>query len=519
MSKYLQITKNSLDISGKTFRETETILANELPDLSKSLIASTIILSQGMPQKFSSFSPSGRKELLEKLTKSDFMIEDIRTRVGNRQQVLTTQQSEQAGKILVAESQLAQAGESLKSYELEHMALLNQSFDQEIFNLTADLTEVTKKLSTLDQQTQIHETEIDSINTQLIQLSTDKTNEYLELNTAYNRSIEDLVQDQNKLNVEIRVIQTEITRIKNIKDICPTCGQRIPNVEKPDTTAQEQLLAEKQVELAGILKNLADKQEKYNVYLNNLEQKFSSQELELQKKLFDEKQETKNLKNQITQLQTDLSNKQIKLAATQAAKENFEHQITELLDKIEQTKKVIENLDASLKELREAQATTEAHLIVLKKMETLIKRDFRGYVLIDIIKYIETCAKEFCRIIFGTTELSLTLNGNALDIVYAGKNFDLLSGGEKQRVDLILQFAIRELLQKYLGYQSNILVLDEIFDGMDKKSTSKTIELITDKLQNIDSIFVISHHANELEIPVDSYISVVKDESGVSSIY
>ena len=81
----LQIIKNGTDVSGKTYRESEKKLGDLLPDLTHDLIASTIIIGQGMPNKFSSFSPSGRKELLEKLTKSDFMIEDIKNRIALRQ--------------------------------------------------------------------------------------------------------------------------------------------------------------------------------------------------------------------------------------------------------------------------------------------------------------------------------------------------------------------------------------------------------------------------------------------------
>ena len=81
----LQIIKNGTDVSGKTYRESEKKLGDLLPDLTYDLIASTIIIGQSMPNKFSSFSPSGRKELLEKLTKSDFMIEDIKNRISLRQ--------------------------------------------------------------------------------------------------------------------------------------------------------------------------------------------------------------------------------------------------------------------------------------------------------------------------------------------------------------------------------------------------------------------------------------------------
>ena len=41
-----------------------------------------------MPLKFSSNTPSGRKEVLEKLSKSDFMIEDLKKRLVERKLVV-----------------------------------------------------------------------------------------------------------------------------------------------------------------------------------------------------------------------------------------------------------------------------------------------------------------------------------------------------------------------------------------------------------------------------------------------
>ena len=55
-----------------------------MPDITSQLIGSVIILGQGLPFKFSSNTPSGRKEMLEKLSKSDFMIQDIKLRIDKR---------------------------------------------------------------------------------------------------------------------------------------------------------------------------------------------------------------------------------------------------------------------------------------------------------------------------------------------------------------------------------------------------------------------------------------------------
>ena len=159
-----------------------------------------------------------------------------------------------------------------------------------------------------------------------------------------------------------------------------------------------------------------------------------------------------------------------------------------------------------------------AHLDVLSKIESLIKRDFRGYLLEDIIKYIDAKAKEYCEVVFDTRELEVKIDGNNLNITYCNKNFDNLSGGEKQRVDIILQFAIRDLLQNYMNYSSNIIVLDEIFDALDAKSTQRILELISTKLKDIASVFVISHHPNELQLSYDTEIRIVKNESGISEV-
>jgi DNA repair exonuclease SbcCD ATPase subunit len=158
-------------------------------------------------------------------------------------------------------------------------------------------------------------------------------------------------------------------------------------------------------------------------------------------------------------------------------------------------------------------------LSIIKKMDQLTRRDFRGYLLTIIINYLDGRAKEYCSTVFGTKELSLSLNGNALDITYCNKMFDSLSGGEKQRVDLILQLAIRDLLISYLNLSANILVLDEITDFLDKKSCQAVMNLLEKELKTVESVFIISHRSDTLEIPVDSEVRIIKNASGISELY
>ena len=102
----MKIIKNDTDISGKGIRESEKKLVDILPEITKDLITSTIVIGQGMPNKFSSFNPSGRKELLEKLTKSDFMIEDLKSRIYGRQTELSTKIREYEDSLIANNTQL-----------------------------------------------------------------------------------------------------------------------------------------------------------------------------------------------------------------------------------------------------------------------------------------------------------------------------------------------------------------------------------------------------------------------------
>ena len=157
-------------------------------------------------------------------------------------------------------------------------------------------------------------------------------------------------------------------------------------------------------------------------------------------------------------------------------------------------------------------------LDVVNKMITIVTRDFRGFLLSNVIDYIDLKAKEYSIDIFNTDLVKFVLEGNNINIYYDGKIYENLSGGERQKIDLIIQFAMRDMLCKFLNFSSNIIVLDEIFDNLDALGCHKVLNLITNKLVDINNIFIVTHHAADLHIPYDNEIVVVKNEAGFSGI-
>lgn len=514
----LKIFKNDVDLSGKGIRESERKLQELLPEINKDLIASTIIIGQGMPNKFSSFSPSGRKELLEKLTKSDFMIEDLKTRIQTRMHELSIKIREFEDSLIVNKTQL---NNNLSNLDKARATLDSQNqpdFDLLIKAKKAKIKQIQLELDHYETLIAELEARQEELNKQFLAISDEKSKVSNEELTAYNTSYTKLSNDRTRLEVDIENLNREIMKLRAISDICPTCGQNLPNVHKPDTSEQEAALCKAKTDLDVINDNIMKCNQRHQEYVTQINNAFNDEITNLTAALALVKQD----------LNTNKGNHS-NCVATLEAEKNAYNKL--LYDKqnwdsyIENQRKEISVLEGEIARLTNLIAITslskedfDQRIAIVKKMDSLIRRDFRGYLLTNIINYIDNRAKDYCSTVFGTKELSLNISGNALDITYCGKPFDGLSGGEKQRVDLILQLAIRDLLTNYLGLNANILVLDEVTDFLDKKSCQAVMQLLEKELQTVESVFIISHHAEELEIPVDSEIKVIKNEHGISEL-
>lgn len=515
----LKIFKNDIDLSGKGIRESEKKLQELLPELTKDLIASTIIIGQGMPNKFSSFSPSGRKELLEKLTKSDFMVEDLKGRIHNRTVELNTKVREIEDSILVNRSYL---NSCLESLEKTRQTLENQK--QTNFDLL--LSTKQNQINTLQRELQRHsdtistlETKIEEINTKLIEVSEEKSRVSSEELSAYTASYTKLTTEKTQIDLEITNLNKEIAKLRSIVDVCPTCGQHLPNVHKPDTSSQELLLEAATVKQKELAESIIKCNTQHMEYISQINAAFNDEIYTLNQSLLESRNSLTNTKSSQGVCINTLEEEKATYNKLLYEKQNWDKYIQSQQNEIARLEAEIAKLTNLIAVTSISKDDFDQRLSIVKKMDSLIRRDFRGYLLTNIISYIDAKAKVYCNTVFGTQELSLSLNGNALDITYCGKVFDGLSGGEKQRVDLILQLAIRDLLTSYLGLSANILVLDEITDFLDKKSCQAVMRLLEKELQTVESVFIISHHAEELELPVDSEIKVIKNEHGISELH
>jgi DNA repair exonuclease SbcCD ATPase subunit len=448
------------------------------------------------------------------------MIEDIRTHVAERKDYLSSTLRECQDNKISCSTLLATARNSRKVLEdklnslgdvqskkdklQEHFELL-EGLKQSVIKYRADYSEA-------DEQVRHTQDDYNS-------LESSQNNELLVIKNEYAERSGVVQADIAALNATINALQRNISNAKKVTDVCPTCGQKLPGVYVPNTQEDEEELAR----LQDRVKELSCKQqqlyEEYNVLKwTEVEAKYKSRLREIKDALMSQvahRNEVNNLKEKAEQA---IKTGELEVIRIQTEIEHHEAIKKDTITEIEKCDESILHLELQYKSLEEEETSINQHIAVINKFETIIKRDFRGYLLQDIIVYIDKRAKEYSKVIFGTELIDFALDGNNISISYNGKSYEALSGGERQKVDIIVQFAIRDVLCAYTNFHTNIIVLDEIFDNLDEIGSRRVIDLISHQLTDISAIFIISHHAKELNLPYDRELVVRKDENGVSNL-
>ena len=515
----LKIYINGEDRSGKGIRDSQQLLDGYLPDVTSQLLGSIIILGQGLPYRFTYKDPGARKQLLERLTKSDYMVQTVKEKLESRKDELKL-------KLRSYEDSDIENKTKTKMY-LERLDAIKKDLDEceldssegSIDDRIIDIKQVI--LAYNDEAIKLQDNK-SSIEFEINKLNEEKTNATIKYSNELSLKLKTLdldINDTYKLVVdkksEINSLKKDINSLDSVTDICPTCGQKISNVHKIDTTNLKEHLSKLKNELSlletnysNLLKNkdeitLENKNELNNVYTN------------IDVKLDDLKKQLVNITkkfNNNTKMQQSLIAEELRLKTLQDNYIKLIKEYDQVALKIEVLKTEKNNINDNIKDINE-------HLSVVQSLITLAKREFRSVLLANIVKYLDKKAKEYSLEVFGAELITIETDENYINVMFSGKYYEALSGGEKQKVDIIIQLALRDLLSKQLNVHSNILVMDEVLDFLDEKGADAILRLIQNYTTDVESIFMISHRVEKLNISYDTILEVIKDSNNVSSIF
>lgn len=294
---------------------------------------------------------------------------------------------------------------------------------------------------------------------------------------------------KNKLNDKINRLNIETEFFQN-HDNCPTCHQIIDDAFKRDavnnnlgiiqeTSQGVELISQKHEETERTVKSLKKVLEM--VADINLDISIRSNKI-------------KNLERSVTDI-----NEQI----DRISKKNTEYSSdNKMLKTLEKELAQIANEKKKLLELREIHKLSAAIL----KDSGIKSKIIKQYIPIInklINKYL--AAMDF----FVQFEIDENFNETIKSRFRDVFSYSSFSEGEKSKIDLALLFTWRTISRLRNSSATNILILDEVFDGSLDSSSSDELLKILIELSNDSNIIVISHKTDQL---LDKFDRVIRFE-------
>jgi DNA repair exonuclease SbcCD ATPase subunit len=289
---------------------------------------------------------------------------------------------------------------------------------------------------------------------------------------------------------KIEIISKEIKFFNN-SDNCPTCTQQI------DKTFSCDIVSTKEQEVSklndGISKLLTIKE--------SLEEKYN--------KVLSDEVEYKRLMN-------EASNEKLSIKIFTQQKEQV---ISEINSVVSETKKTsdykISDLEAELtslsekyNELQDDKLTLGAASVMLK--DGGIKTKIINQYIPIINKLINKYLSEFD--LFVEFELDEQFNEKIKSRYRDEFSYSSFSEGEKQKIDLAILFTWRAVAKLRNSLNTNLLILDEIFDSSLDGNAADDLLKILQNISQDSNIFIISHREN-LHDKFENIIKFVKHKN------
>ena len=371
-----------------------------------------------------------------------------------------------------------------------------------------------KKESLLDkvkmQQSFIEELEnrgkkdIDDKNTSIMSL-TEEVGYLMDENTSIEEPLYEYIREQDKLvgyaeklrklgNLKGKISQKVSTITKEHKfftenTVCPTCTQSIEEVFRinriNDAQSKAKELQSGYKELEEAIKEEEERERQFTALSKEIS-KLTNGISQNNIKINGLQKQIRNLESEIQVLTKNLANRN----SEHEKLESFNKNLKTTYDELASKKDTINYYDFSYSLLKDGGVKSK----IIKKYLPLINQQVNRYLQMMDFYINFTLDEEF--------------NETVQSPIHEDFSYASFSEGEKMRIDLALLFTWREVARMKNSVNTNLLIMDEVFDSsLDGFGTEEFLKIIRYVIKDAN-IFVISHKTG-LE---DRFESVIRFE-------
>ncbi len=334
-----------------------------------------------------------------------------------------------------------------------------------------------------------------------------------ELNTIIPISIEDISKMKDSYNVELekyKRLKDEISTLKNENinytkeqthfekllksNICPTCTR---------PTKDDESFKEKSLQLIKDKKTLVKQNNEKLLILENQLKELTEFLSKLKKDI-----ESQTHQNVIIEQKTKHLNMLIE-TKTNLVKSNLK----EIEESINDRNKLIESFDEDIKKLNDKKEIY-SYLQQILGQKSKIRQNILSDILSTGLKHYVTYYSSF---LFNDSKVDFFFDKNNFNIgILEGetfKEYNILSQGEKKKVELIFTLSMNDLINSFYNLKMNLFIFDEFFDNLDETSINQSIELLNQYSIKNNQLMILTTHKKDLNILNSMIVNIVKENS------
>jgi len=390
---------------------------------------------------------------------------------------------------LVIKEKIREIRENIKVLELKKESLNDKVSMQKEFieKVERDSEFMIKskqnRISSLDSEISDHLQKIERYNDEIVE----KQIEFDDWSGDKNK-LKKLNELRGKISHRIDLVAKDHKFFSN-NTVCPTCTQsieedfRINKITDAQNKAKE--LQSGFVELEEAIKEEEERERQLNTItreITNLTHGISTNNVTIA----EIRKQIKCLESEIQKLADQLANKN----SEHEKLDSFKQKLKETLNELSESREKINYYDFSYSLLKDGGVKTK----IIKKYLPLINNQVNRYLQMMDFYINFTLDEEF--------------NETIQSPIHEDFSYSSFSEGEKMRIDLALLFTWREVARIKNSVNTNLLIMDEVFDSsLDGFGTEEFLKIIRYVIKDAN-IFIISHK----ESLHDKFENVIKFE-------
>lgn len=447
-------------------KDYQEILEKQIIKVNHKSFCQVVILGSATFQPFMQLSAYQRREIIEDLL-------DL--------QIFTTMNSLLKDKVLINSEGVTSSSAEKKLLEekitliKEHLKELQNNNDKLVEEKKARVVETNEQIQKLNDEYWVYENKRKELE------------ESTEDEQSINKKSQKLQELKHKIEANLAMLNKEVGFFHKY-DNCPTCKQQI------DEKFKAEAITNKETEIKEINDGLEKLSAEYEKVSNRIT-------------------ELLDVRSQINEQRMEINRVKTKISSLIEYRETLEEEIKNIgkISAIEDDSKVPE-MEKKLKETEKRYYDLLEERNILSVASNLLKdggikaKIIRQYIPVInklINKYLSSM--EFMCQFELDEEFNETIKSRYRDVF----SYSSFSEGEKMRINLAILFTWRAIAKLRNSINTNILIMDEVFDSsLDSNGTEEFLKILNN-LTSDTNTFIISHKTDQL---YDKFEKVIRFE-------